>query len=44
MKKVSLRSAYLIFPHFIRTVNNDDLKVELDSAFALSLKRLPAKA
>jgi hypothetical protein len=26
MTTVSLKSAYLIFPHFLRTVTNDELK------------------
>jgi hypothetical protein len=43
MKEVSLKSAYMIFPHFIRTLTNDDLKHELDLLYILHLKKLPTK-
>jgi hypothetical protein len=43
MKNVSLKSAYLVFPHFIRTVTNDDLKEELNLIFVRALKKIPFK-
>jgi hypothetical protein len=29
MKGISLRNAYLIFPHYIRTIQNEELKYDL---------------
>jgi hypothetical protein len=43
MKKVSHRSGYLIIPHFIRTITNEDMKIDLDQAFVRALKKLPSK-
>ena len=43
MKKISLKQAYEIFPHFIRTVQNESIKLELDHEYVLSLKELPSK-
>jgi hypothetical protein len=43
MKNVSLRSAYMVFPHYIRTVTNDDLKEELNGLFVRALKKIPSK-
>ena len=41
MKNISLRSAYMIFPHFVRTVANDDLKDELNDVFVRAVKKVP---
>ena len=41
MKNISLRSAYMVFPHFVRTVTNDDLKDELNDVFVRALKKIP---
>lgn len=43
MKKVSLRAGYEIFPHYIRTVQNEDAKDELDYEYTKTLKKIPAK-
>ncbi len=33
----------MVFPHYIRTVTNDDLKEELNSHFVRALKKIPSK-
>jgi len=38
-----LKLAYNIFPHFIRTIIHDDVKVKLDTEFLKHLKQLPSK-
>jgi hypothetical protein len=43
MKGVSLKSAYLVFPHFIRTMTNEDLKIEINEIFVRALKKIPSK-
>lgn len=43
MKNVSLKNGYLILPHFVRTIVNEDLKFELDREIGLQMKNLPFK-
>jgi hypothetical protein len=43
MSNVSLKSAYHIFPHYIRTVANDDFKEQLNDVFVRALKKVPSK-
>lgn len=43
MSNVSLKSAYHIFPHFLRTISNDDLKEELNALFVDEMKKIPFK-
>ena len=43
MKNVSLKSAYEIFPHYLRTIINEDIKQELNEVFVRALKKLPSK-
>lgn len=43
MKKVSLKAAYEIFPHFIRTLPNEDVKEDFDYEYVKTLKSLPFK-
>ena len=40
MKKVSLRAAYEILPHYIRTIANEHAKEELDNSFSKYLKKV----
>ena len=43
MKKSSLKAAYEIFPHYIRTLNNEHAKAELDQEYSRCLKKLKMK-
>jgi hypothetical protein len=38
-----LKFAYNIFPHFIRTIIHDDIKIALDKEFLIEIKKLPCK-
>ena len=44
MKPISLKAAYHIFPHFIRCIQNQELKEALDDEFLIALKKLKSKS
>ena len=44
MKKASLRSGYEIFPHLMRTFQNENLKRDLDDEYIEFLKKVPSKS
>lgn len=44
MKKFSLRCGYEIFPHFIRTFQNENSKRELDEEYVYMLKQIKSKS
>ena len=43
MANSSLKSAYLIFPHYLRTIPNEDVKDTLNLIFVQNLKKVPSK-
>lgn len=43
MKKVSLKTAYEVFPHYLRTVQNEDAKEELELEYLKTLKKILPK-
>lgn len=44
MKKASLRCGYEIFPHLIRTFQNENSKRELDAEYVHALKQIKSKS
>ena len=43
LKPAGLRIAYNVFPHFLRTIIHEDVKIRLDDEFLKLLKQLPCK-
>ncbi len=43
LKPAGLRVAYNVFPHLLRTMIHEDIKIRLDDEFLKLLKQLPCK-